>query len=144
MGCHFLLQGIEPWSSALRADALPSEPQGISSLIAAAAAKSLQSCLTLQPQRWQPTRLTLPWDSPGKNTGVECHFLLQCLKVKSESEVAQSCLTLRDPMDYSLPDSSSMGFSKQEYWSGLPLPSPLMQGTRVQSLIRELDPTCHN
>ena len=65
-----------------------------------------------------------PWDSPGKNTGVGCHFLFQCMKVKSESKVAQSCLTLSDPMDYSLPGSSSMGFSRQEYWSGVPLPSP--------------------
>ena len=50
-----------------------------------------------------------PWDSPGKNTGVGCHFLVQCIKVKSESEVAQSCLTLRDPMDCSLPGSSVHG-----------------------------------
>ena len=71
-----------------------------------AAAKLLQSCLTLWPHRWQPTRLPRPWDSPGKNTGVGCHFLLQCMKVKSESEVAQSCLTLRDPMDCSPPGSS--------------------------------------
>ena len=55
--------------------------------------------------RWQPTRLPCPWDSPGKNTGVDCHFLLQCMKVKSESEVAQSCPTLRDPMDCSPPGS---------------------------------------
>ena len=68
------------------------------------------------------TRLPHPWDSPGKNTGVGCHFLLQCRKVKSQSEVSQSCLTLRDPMDCSLP--GSMGFSRQEYWSGVPLPSP--------------------
>ena len=53
--------------------------------------------------RRQPTRLPHPWDSPGKNTGVGCHFLLQCMKGKSESEVAQSCLTLRNPMDCSLP-----------------------------------------
>ena len=51
---------------------------------------------------WQPTRLPRPWDSPGKNTGVGCHFLLQCMKVKSESEVAQWCLTLSDPMDSSI------------------------------------------
>jgi len=56
--------------------------------------------------RRQPTRLPRPWDSPGKNTGVGCHFLLQCVKVKSESEVAQSCPTLRDPMDCSPPGSS--------------------------------------
>ena len=73
---------------------------------AAAAAKSLQSCPNLRPHRWQPTRLLCPWDSPGKNTGVGCHFLLQCMKVKSESEVAQSFPTLSDPMDYSLPGSS--------------------------------------
>jgi len=124
------------------------------------------------PHRRQPTRLPGPWDSPGKNTGVGCHFLLQCMKVKSESEVAQSCPILSDPMDCSLPDSSvhgilqprtlvwvaisfssawkwkvkvkslsrlwlletpwtaahqappSVGFSRQEYWSGVLLPSP--------------------
>ena len=53
------------------------------------------------PHRWQPTRLPRPWDSPGKNTGVGCHFLLQCRKVKSEREVAQSCPTLSDPMNSS-------------------------------------------
>jgi len=58
------------------------------------------------PHRWQPTRLPHPWDYPGKNTGVGCHFLLQCMKVKSESEVAQSCQTLSDPMNSSLPGSS--------------------------------------
>ena len=62
-----------------------------------------------RPHRLQPTRLPRPWDSPGKNTGVGCHFLLQCMKVKSESEVAQSYLTLRDPMDCSLPGSSAHG-----------------------------------
>ena len=61
------------------------------------------------PQRRQPTRLPCPWDSPGKNTGVGCHFLLQCTKVKSESEVAQLCPTLSDPMDCSLPGSSIHG-----------------------------------
>ena len=61
------------------------------------------------PHRWQPTRLPRPWDSPGKNTGVGCHFLLQCMKVKSESEVAQSCPTLSDPKDCSLPGSSVHG-----------------------------------
>ena len=114
----------------------------------------------VRPQRWQPTRLPHPWDSPGKNTGVGCHFLLQCMRVKSESEVAQSCSTLCDPMDCSLPGSSihgifqarvlewgaiaffscvwffatpwtaahqahlSMGYSRQEFWSGLPFPPP--------------------
>ena len=127
---------------------------------------------SVRPHRRQPTRLLCPWDSPGKNTGVGCQFLLQCMKVKSESEVAQSCPTRRDSMDYSPPGSSvpgilqlrtlewvassssnawkwkvkvkslsrvrlvatpwtaayqaprSMGFSRQEYWSGVQLPSP--------------------
>ena len=64
---------------------------------------------SVRPHRRQPTRLPRPWDSPGKNTGVGCHFLLQCMKVKSESEVTQSCPTLRDPMDCSLPGSSVHG-----------------------------------
>ena len=64
---------------------------------------------SVQPQRWQPTRLPRPWGSPRKNTGVGCHFLLQCMKMKIESEVAQSCLTLSNPMDCSLPVSSIHG-----------------------------------
>ena len=64
---------------------------------------------SVRPQRWQPTRLPCLWDSPGKNTGVDCHFLLQCMNVKSESEVAQSCLTLSDPMDCGPPGSSNHG-----------------------------------
>ena len=123
----------------------------------------------MRPPRRQPTRLPHPWDSPGKNIGVGCHFLLQCMKVKSESEVAQSCPTLSDPMDCSLSGSSVHGVlqarvlewgaiafykkklsspypqcvyllvavmstpvrplcpwdsPRQEYWSGLPCPSP--------------------
>ena len=73
---------------------------------------------SVRPHRQQPTRLPRPWDSLGKNTGVGWHFLLQCMKVKSEREVAQSCPTLSDPMDCSLPAPPSMGFSRQEYWSG--------------------------
>ena len=79
------------------------------SALAAAAAKSLQSCPTLRPQRRQPTRLPRPLDSPGWNTGVGCHFLLQCMKVKSESEVAQLCPTLSDPMACSPPGSPAHG-----------------------------------
>ena len=66
----------------------------------------VQLCVT---HRQQPTRLARPWDSPGKNTGVGCHFLLQCMKVENESEVAQSCLTLSDLMYRSLPGSSVHG-----------------------------------
>ena len=64
---------------------------------------------SVRPHERQPTRLLRPWDSPGKNTGVGCHFLLQCMKVESESEVDQSCWTLSDPMDCSLPGSSIHG-----------------------------------
>ena len=78
-------------------------------MLAAAAAKSLQSCPTVRPHRRQPTRLPHPWDSPGKNTGVGCHFLLQCMNVKIESEVVQSCLTLCNLMDCSLPGPSVHG-----------------------------------
>ena len=64
---------------------------------------------SVRPHRQQPTRLLCPWDSPGKNTGVGCHFLRQCIKVKRESEVTQSCPTLSDPMDCSLLGSSVHG-----------------------------------
>ena len=73
------------------------------------AAKSLQSCPTLcDPIDGSPPG-SRPWDFPGKNTGVGCHFLLQCMKVESESEFAQSCPALRNPMDCSLPGSSVPG-----------------------------------
>ena len=79
-------------------------------ILIAATAKSLQLCPTLwDPHRQQPTRPLCPWDSPGKNTGVGCHFLLQCMKVKSESEVAQSCPTPSYPMDCCLPGPSIHG-----------------------------------
>ena len=64
---------------------------------------------SVRPHKRQPTGLPHPWDSPGKNTGVGCHFLLQCMKVKSENEVSQSCLTLSDPMDCNPPGSSIHG-----------------------------------
>ena len=125
---------------------------------------------SVRPHRQPPTRIPCPWDSPGKNTGMGCLFLLQCMKLKSETEVSQSCLTLSDLLDCSLPGSfvhgifpgkntgvgchfllqcmklksesevtqscltratpwtaayqapPSMGFSRQEYWSWVPLP----------------------
>ena len=119
----------------------------------------------MRPHGQQPTRLPRPWDPPGKNTGVGCHFLLQCMRVKSEREVAQSCPTPRDPMDCSPPGTTtistevtsaqsclilcnptdcsrqaplSLGFFRQEYWSGLSrsppgdLPDP---GTEPGSLV---------
>ena len=97
LGVKAVLKGLLVSSSPIKA-------------AAATAAKSLQSCPTLcDPMRRQPTRLPHPWDSPGKNTGVACHFLLQCMKVKSESEVTQSCPTLCDPMDCGPPGSSAHG-----------------------------------
>ena len=102
VGCHFLLQCIKVKSES----------------------EVAQSCPTLcDPVDGQPIRLPRPWDSLGKNTGVGCHFLLQCMKVKSESEVAQSCATLCDPWTAAYQAPPSMGFSGQEYWSGVPLPS---------------------
>ena len=80
---------------------------------------------SVRPQRRQPTRLPCPWDSPGKNTGVGCHFLLQYMKVKSE--VAQSLSRVRllaTPWTAAYQAPPSIGFSRQEYWSGVPLPSP--------------------
>ena len=122
---------------------------------------------SVRPHRRQPTRPCRPWASPGKNTGVGCHFLLQCMKVKSEREVAQSCLTLSDPMNCSLPGSSVHGIFQARVlewgaiafsgiyvyiyrereretslvviqWLSICLP---MQGTQVRSLIWE-DSTC--
>jgi len=92
-----------------------------------AAAKSLQSCLPVQPHRWQPTRLPRPWDSPGKNTGVGCYFLLQCMKAKVKAKVKSLSRVwlLATPWTAAYQAPPSMGFSKQEYWSGLPLPSPM-------------------
>ena len=76
--------------------------------------------------RWQPTRLPRPWDSPGKNPGVGCHFLLQWMKVKRESEVAQSCLTLSDPLDCSPPGSSIHGIFQARVleWGAIAFSSP--------------------
>ena len=74
--------------------------------------------------RRQPNRLLRPWDSPGKNTGVSCHFLLQCMKVKSESESLSRVQLCATPWTAAYQAPPSMGFSRQEYWSGVPLPSP--------------------
>ena len=117
--------------------------------VPAAAAKSLQSCPTLcDPHRRQSTRLPRPWNSPGKNTGVGCHFLLQCRKVKSESEVAQSCPTLSDPMDCSLPGSSIHGIFQARVRSRVPLPisrdnsHPQITGTSSQPLLFAYNTFC--
>ena len=85
---------------------------------------------SVRPQRRQPTRLPRPWDSPGKNTGVGCYFLLQCMKVKSESEVAQSCPTLSDPMDCSLLGSSVHGICQARVleWGAIASSIPCLIG----------------
>ena len=100
---------------------------------AAAAAKSLQSCRTLcDPIGQQPSRPRRPWDSPGKNTGVGCHFLLQYMKVKRESEVTQTCPTLSDPMDCSLPGSSVHGIFQARVLEWVPSPSPCTRALGTQ------------
>ena len=101
--------GIEPGSPSLEADALTSEPPGEPPGKAPGGGVNGAWVVSdsVRPHRWQPTRLPRPWDSPGKNTGVGCHFLLQFMKVKSEREVAQSRPTPSDPMDCSLPGSST-------------------------------------
>ena len=96
---------------------------------------------SVQPHRRQPTRLPRPWDSPGKNTGVGCHFLLQCMKVKSESEVAESCLTLSDPMDCGPPGFSIHGIFQARVleWGAIAFsdlflsPTQMFSGSPAQS-----------
>ena len=109
------LVGCSPWGRSE-----PDTTEQLSTQLLSCQVTSVVSD-SVQPHRQQPTRLPCPWDSPGKNTGVGCHFLLQCMKMKSKSEVTQSCLTFSNPMDCSLPGSSVHGFSRQEYWSGVPL-----------------------
>ena len=79
---------------------------------------------SVRPHRRKPTRLPRPWDSLGKNTGVGRHFLLQFVKGKSESEVTSCVRLLATPWTAAYQAPPSMGFSRQEYWSGVPLPSP--------------------
>ena len=87
---------------------------------------------SVRPHRQQPTRLPCSWDSPGKNTGVGCHFLLQCMKVKSEMKVLSCVRFFKTPWTAAYQAPLSMGFSRQEYWSGLPLPSPLVILRKMQ------------
>ena len=89
----------------------------------------------MRPHSRQPTRLPWPWDSPGKNTGVGCPFLLQCMKVTSESEVAQSCPTLSDPMDCSLTGSSIHGIFQARVleWGAIHRPRLFQQSPNLSS-----------
>ena len=99
---------------------------------------------SVRPHRRQPTRLPSPWDSPGKNPGVGCHFLLQCLKVKSESEVTQSRPTLSDPMDCSLPGSSVHGIFQARVleWGAFPSPELFHSTLYIGSWVPEDMPGC--
>ena len=99
---------------------------------------------SVRPHRRQLTRLPRRWDSPGKNTGVSCHFLLQCMKVKSESEVAQSCLILSDPMDCSLPGFSVHGIFQARVleWGAIAFSGrvPWTARKSIQSILKEINP----
>ena len=107
--------GIKPRSPTLQADSLLAEPS--KKLLLLSRFSRVRLCATPQTAAHQAPH---PWDSLGKNTGVGCHFLLQCMEVKSESEVAQSCPTLSDPWTAAHQAPPSMGFSRQECWSGVP------------------------
>ena len=102
-------------------------------MLAAAAAVASVVSDSVRPRRRQPTRLLHLWDSPGKNTGVGCHVLLQCMKVKSESEVTQSCLAVT-PWTAAHQPPPSMRFSRQEYWSGVPFTSVMSDSLRPYEL----------
>ena len=113
---------------------------------AAAAAKSLHWCPTfVRPHRRQPTRLPHRWDSPGRNTGVGCHFLLQCIKVKSESKVAQLCPTLSDPMDCSPPGSSVHGIFQARIleWGAIAFSILLNRGSQMATPIFKEEGKCN-
>ena len=92
-----------------------------------------------RPRRRQPTRLPRPWDSPGKNTGVGCHFLLQCMKVKSESEDTQSYPTPSDPMDCSLPGSSVHGICQARVleWDAIAISQYYHRTHKIASVFTE-------
>ena len=97
---------------------------------------------SVRPHRRQPTRLPHPWDSPGKNTGVGYHFLLQCMKVKSENEVAQSCPTLCDPMDCSPPGSSIPGILQARIleWVAISFSNAWKRKVKVKSCLTLSNP----
>ena len=93
---------------------------------------------SVRPHRRQPTRLPHPWDSPGKNTGVGCHFLLQCMKVKSESEVAQLCLTLSDLMDFSPSGSSVHGIFQARVLEWVAIAFSSLWGCKESDMTKQL------
>ena len=111
---------------------------------AAAAAKLLQSCPTLRPHRRQPTRLPHPWDSPGNNTGVGCHFLSNAWRWKVKVKSLSRVWLLATPWTAAYQAPLSVGCSRQENWSGVPLPSPtplLVVGWCVPRTVQNLKDT---
>ena len=96
---------------------------------------------SVRPQRRQPTRLPRPWDSPGKNNGVGCHFLLRCMKVKVKSLSHVRLLATPQTAAYQAPPS--MGFARQEYWSELPLPSPIVNSRVIETILCYTGNTYH-
>ena len=94
---------------------------------------------SVQPHGWQPTRLPRPWDSPGNNTGVGCHFLLQCMKVKVKVKSLSRVGLPATPWTSAHQAPPSMGFSRQEYWSWVPLPCPPISTTYTKSFILSTD-----
>ena len=122
------------WGSCLAGGFFTAEPPGKPQRHACCCCCCVTSVVSdsVRPHRWKPTRLCRPWASPGKNTGVGCHFLLQCMKMKSESEVTQLCLSPSDPMDCSPPGSSDHGIFKARVleWGAIAfskgMPTPLL------------------
>ena len=106
----------------------------------------LLSHFSCVPHRWKPTRLPCRWDSPGKNTGVSCHFLLQCMKVKSESEVTQSCPILSNPMDWSPTGSSIHGIFQARVleWVAIAFSAPLLSAETSPTSFLSIFSACHS
>ena len=143
VGCHFLLQCMKVKSEREVAQSCPTLSNPMDYSLPGPSVHGVFQAKVLEwleaGERW--ARLAqaraCPWDSPGKNTGVGCHFFLQCMKVKSESEVALSCPTLSDPMDCSLPGSSVHGIFQARVleWGAIALGVPLGGTRRVGGLL---------
>ena len=102
-------------------------------------AAATASCPTLRPHRWQPTRFPHSWDSPGMNTGVGCHFLLHCMKVESESEIAQSCPTPRNSIDCSPPGFSVHGILQARVLEWVAIAFSTLKGLTLSKLTRRFN-----
>ena len=153
MHTHITLDGIslqipvQLLSGGTRDSAFPLSSQGMLLVLRRHLKKQGSGCCcccevasvvsnSVRPHRWQPTRLPRPWDSPGENTGVGCHFLLQCMKVKSQSEVTRSCPTLSVLMDCCLPGSSVHGIFQARVleWGAIAFSKVLVTGSQFSLL----------